>query len=271
MLRARAEARALAVAGLGACVVASPVDHHERAVVIAEGRDGRVVVKADVDLRRLTAEAAALSAAAAGGVRVPEVVAAEPGLLVLGWLEGRPLHPDDDVGTWHSVGATFRQLHRTQTTGFAVVPAGWVDAFEGWGRADLEADPVSRAAWPQVEAALARAIDARPGTTDLTQGDAQLDHTFVGDAGPGLLDFGEAGLADGLIDLVVLTVGVAHRLPLVLDGYEADRSLRERLALVGPAVALIRLAAGGRWMREHGMDDAWHVTALAAAVAALPT
>src|SRR5437870_904507 len=79
------------------------LDYPDRAVVVGVLRDGsRAVVKVDSSAPRHRREVSAMAAAAAAGVPVPDVLAAEegdPSLMVMRYVDGAPLSAVDFDGT----------------------------------------------------------------------------------------------------------------------------------------------------------------------------
>jgi Ser/Thr protein kinase RdoA (MazF antagonist) len=248
------------------------VEHHERVVfgtVTPTGR--RAVVKAFADPNRLAVELAAIHAAAAAGVVVPEVVDRLPGMLVLAWLDGRPLLSASPDPHWAAAGRTLRRLHDHAATGGVPGFAG-SDDWWSWFRGCLpKARPRIRELCPAAAATrLCRVLEVGievgsevgSGPTDvpptcLLHGDSTSIHWRIRDDGSaGMLDLGDAGVGDPVWDLVVLTHWDAARLPAVLDGYGADHSLRVRVDRLFQPYQVVRHLLAVDWLLDHGYDPA---------------
>lgn len=248
------------------------VAHHERVVFRTATPAGRrVVVKAFADPGSLAAEAAALRAAAAAGVPVPEVLEHLPDILVLGWLGGRPLLSASPDRHWAAAGRTLRRLHdHANTDGFPGFAGS--DDWWGWFRAFLpRARRRTRELCPaDVAAGLCRVLDvgsARPRRVleaggdvppaSLVHGDSASIHWRIGSDGTaGMLDLGDACVGDPVWDLVVLTHWDEARLPAVLDGYRADATLRARVGRLYEPYRVIRHLLAVDWLVDHGYDPA---------------
>ncbi len=236
------------------------VEHHERVVFRTATPAGRrVVVKAFADPGRLAAEAAALHAAAAAGVPVPEVAERFPDILVLGWLDGRPLLSESPDRHWAAAGRTLRRLHDHATTDGVTAPAGSNDWFHGFlpraRRRIRELCPADIAAGLCGVLDVGADDDVSPGC--LLHGDSASIHWRIGgDGAAGMLDFGDAGVGDPVWDLVVLTHWDEARLPAVLDGYRADSPLRARVRRLYEPYRVVRHLLAVDWLVDHGYDPA---------------
>ncbi len=234
------------------------VEHHERVVFRTATPAGRrVVVKAFTDPDRLAAEAAALRAAAAAGVPVPEVVDRFPDILVLGWLDGRPLLSASPDRHWAAAGRTLRRLHDHAATsgvpGFAGSDDWW-----GWFRAFLPRARTREWYPADVAARLGRVLDVEADDVPpkcLLHGDSASIHWRIdSDGTAAMLDLGDACVGDPVWDLVVLTHWDEARLPAVLDGYRADEPLRARVGRLYEPYRVVRHLLAVDWLVDHGYD-----------------
>lgn len=282
------------------------VEHHERVVFRTASPTGRrVVVKAFADPCRPAAEAAALHAASAAGVRVPEVVERFADVLVLGWLDGRPLLSASPDRHWAAAGSTLRRLHDHAATDGVTGSAGiynsarvnnsaGINGFAdwwGWFRAFLpQARQRTRELFPaDVAARLCQSLEvgtarlcrgleigSQAGANDvpprcLLHGDSASIHWRIGsDGSAGMLDLGDACVGDPVWDLVVLTHWDEARLPAVLDGYRADDPLRARVGRRYEPYRVVRHLLAVDWLIDHGYDPAATLRELGR-IAARPT
>lgn len=155
-------------------------------------------------------EAAALRAVAVvgGPVRVPKVLASGDGWMVLEHEPGGPLPPADPVpdDVWRTLALVHAHWRRNRPRGVPVVDAA------RWDRlCALAADRLRAAAHPDAEAELRSwAGDARVTTAlavlprTLCHGDPHRGNVHVGPAGAVLLDWGNARVAPGSLDVAVL-------------------------------------------------------------------
>jgi len=246
----------------------------ERAVFgtsLADGAD--VVVKVDVAHHRLAREVRALRAATVVGVPAPTVLAvsaeaSEPaGVAVLTRVAGRPLTSDSPDQDWRTVGAQVRRLHdRIPVDGWppfiSGADHGWWAWFRRWATEECDlavADgQLSRTVADLLHSRMSAAFDRqRDPELRVLHGDCTPYHWLL-DAGSvtAAVDFGDAGLGDPAWDLVVLTHWHEHRLPAVLDGYDAAVGLRAHLAGTYDGYRIIRHLAARSWRVGHGVDPA---------------
>lgn len=260
------------------------LDYPDRAVVVGVLRDGsRAVVKVDSSAPRHRREVSAMAAAAAAGVPVPDVLAAEegdPSLMVMRYVDGAPLSAVDFDGTpvsevddgaaWADAGRVLARLHR------AAPPNGdrlelWSD-FGRWAgalRDQLAGRAVVDATLPQraFELVMSAHADAAPSTTGFIHSDCQANHFLIRHgAVAALIDFGDAGIGDLLWDIAVLTLFDRERLPVVLAGYGAGSEMVRRAETIIPAYRILRWMGAITWLVDHGFDPGLHIAALDAAV-----
>jgi Ser/Thr protein kinase RdoA (MazF antagonist) len=269
------------------------VEHKDRAVMRCVDPAGRsVVIKADRDPERLRREATALAAATAAEVPVPAVyewVDGPPALLVLAYVDGRPLGSASPDEHWRAVGRELRRLHdharwdamagsparrqtRRASRGAGVPLFGGGDTW--WGQLRSLADWANR--WcdernllaPAVLDRLRDCMDAGFGRNDepecrLLHGDCGPDHWLLGgDTVAAVLDFGDTGRGDPAWDLAVLTLWDRRRLPSVLDAYGVDEAMRGHLEAVLMPYTVVRHLLAISWLVEHDFDPTPTVTEL---------
>jgi aminoglycoside phosphotransferase (APT) family kinase protein len=223
------------------------VAHNERATLHV----GDVFLKIDADHTRTEVEVEAMALAP---IPTPEVLWRKPHVLALAALSGTALGRLGEPSTasaaaWAAAGAAARTLHEAPLPPW---PGKSLD--EVASRLDdecewlltngiLPTDLVTRNR-RIAEAAL------RPWTPVFTHGDLQVDHVFV-DGGEitGVIDWSEAGRADALFDLAILTLGHEEHLGDVIAGYGTDVDLD-----VIRAWWSWRSLVAIRWLIEHGFD-----------------
>jgi len=251
------------------------VDHRSRAVMRSVDPQGRpVVIKADLDTERLRREAKALAAAGQAGVPVPAVlehVDASPAILVLAYVEGQPLNTSNRSQHWWEVGRQLRRLHDDASPhGLPMFGGGqtwWAtlrslaDWSRNWCRERRVLDPavLDRLA-ALMDAAFAR--DDEPAGCFL-HGDCGPYHWLLRDgAVAAVVDFGDAGRGDPAWDLAVLTLWDGDRLPVILDGYGADRVMRDHVKSLLMPYTVIRHLLAISWLVEHDFDPSPTITEL---------
>jgi HAD superfamily hydrolase (TIGR01509 family) len=247
----------------------------ERPEVDWDGRAGcrailpsgqRVVVKVDTVAERHLRESAGLRAAWHGGATVPEVLwSGHDGYWFLVLTELATRTSLANGGTlWREAGAAVRRLHASP------IPAGmrmfceggddWVEHIVHRIRAECAAS-VERGLLTRTEADFAQRhavrvfAEAGPGTRALLHGDLQARHVLVHGDAVTLVDFGDAGWGDPVLDLVVLTHWSPERLDAVLDGYGADDALRTRIGMLWTTYSLWRHLFVSRWYFENLFDQ----------------
>ncbi|GAA2683003.1 MULTISPECIES: HAD-IA family hydrolase [Actinosynnema] len=243
------------------------VDWDRRAVCRAELPDGRrAVVKIDTDEVRHRRESAGLLAAADAGAPVPRVLwHGRDGFWFL-VLEEVPTRRSmaDGGGPWRAAGAAARALHDTP------VPPGLAMFCDGVGeweqhvdhRVAVEcAEAARRGLLTEAESdavrryALRLLAEAGPAPRALVHGDLQARHLLVDGGQVVLVDFGDVGWGDPVLDLVVLTHFEPEHRAEVLDGYRADAALRARVALLAPLYSLWRNLFVSRWYHENEFEQ----------------
>jgi Ser/Thr protein kinase RdoA (MazF antagonist) len=250
-------------------VVDTLVDHRERCVLEVVLGDGRgAVVKGDLDAERSEREAGVLVAAGSAGVPVPSVLtraAGSPAVLVLERVAGGWLAPDRPDRAWQAAGAALRSLHGTLVPGLPGLAGerDWeagVERVLAYGQdtgvaAGLPADTVATV---RPRAGRLVAEWAATGRDATLHGDCMPIHVRLdgADRVVGLLDLGDACRGDAAWDIAVLTLRSPERLPAVLDGYGADRTLRRWVERSWPVYRAVRLVAEVGWLADHGYDPA---------------
>jgi hypothetical protein len=191
-------------------------------------------------------EIAALRAWSATGVTPRFVDEPEPGLYLVEWLDGTPLHEvADPPAAAVAVGRALRVLH-----GAAAPPAVCPDTRDQFApdRRDWGSLP------PELEAyrrRLAADILARHPTEDtLLHGDVVPAQVWLTGAGPRLVNpLGRRGLAAwdlGQLAAAAAGRGLPHLLPALLEGYGERPPLLDEMAGYGVLAYLQKnLAAGG--------------------------
>jgi HAD superfamily hydrolase (TIGR01509 family) len=240
------------------------VDWDGRAVCRATLHDGRrVVVKADTMAERHHRESTGLRAARDGGAPVPAVLWSgydDRWFLVLTELPTRT-SLDNGGALWREAGAALRRLHE------APVPDGLRMFCEGTGddwaahilhrvraesAAAVERELITREEADVVDAHAERVFrEAGSGPKALVHGDMQARHVLVHGDAVTLVDFGDAGWGDPVLDLVVLTHWSPERLGDVLDGYGADDALRTRVGMLWTTYSMWRHMFVSRWYHEN--------------------
>ncbi|WP_306747965.1 HAD-IA family hydrolase [Saccharothrix yanglingensis] len=243
------------------------VDWDRRAVCRATLPDGRrAVVKVDTDGVRHHRERTGLLAAADAGAPVPLVLwHGHDGFhfLVLEEVPTTRSLVDEDA-PWRVAGAAVRALHDTP------VPPGTAMFCDGVGEWEQHVDhrvavecaaAVERGLLDQAESdavrryALRTLAAAGPAPRALVHGDLQARHLLVHGDRVVLVDFGDVGWGDPVMDLVVLTHFHPWRRDEVLDGYGADGALRERVELLAPLYSLWRNLFVSRWYFENEFEQ----------------
>lgn len=254
-------------------VLQVPVDHAERAVVIAatpESADlpALVVIKAETDTERAHAERRMLGLLAGRTLAdrgvVPDVLFASDGpplVTGLSHIGGDPLDRGGE-GAWRRAGQALRVIHDLEPTGWTQHrshPAAindWIDQIGSHPKATELGGPFTPSALKEFRRITESLVDDNAATCVL-HGDFSTEHVLVrGDQVLGVIDFGDAGLGDPAHDIAVLTLWHPEQLDLVLAGYQAEpeleASIRSRITLH----RMVRLAAGALWLHEHDFDPA---------------
>ncbi|HEV2778230.1 MAG TPA: aminoglycoside phosphotransferase family protein [Actinophytocola sp.] len=226
----------------------------------------RAVIKIDQDPARHAREVAGLRAAWEAGAPVPRVLWSGRGeywVLVLAEVPTRRSLADGGR-LWRAAGAATRRLHSARIP--ARLPM-FCDGGQDWAehmahRVEVEAGhAVERGLLNRAEAnatiqhAVRALAAAGPVNMVLLHGDLQARHVLVHGNAVVLVDFGDAGWGDPALDLVVLTHLDPHRRAEVLDGYGADRSLRDRIGILGPTYSLWRNMFVSRWYFENSFEQ----------------
>jgi aminoglycoside phosphotransferase (APT) family kinase protein len=231
--------------------------------------DDAFVCKVDVQLEEILREIDGLERAAAAGIAVPEVVAADTGAFAMRWVAGTALTYSSPAEWWRAAGREVRRVHAVVPPpysggGFAPARDSWEAVIEAEVEEELEKcvreNGLDQEAVPRVRRAVADGHDelaAAPASW--YHGDLQPDHVIV-DPESGeiaaIIDWSDQGRGDGAWDIAVLTLDDESRLDAFLAGYDAEPDERDRLARMLPLYRLVRWLGEIRWLTEHGMTDA---------------
>lgn len=204
----------------------------------------------------LAAERWGLERAAEAGVPVPRVVAAEPlttgrGLLITGWLDGRPAVAGSDTGALIEAGRAMRRFHTVTGPGYGRVEVAdgsahgrhdsWADVVDGIlaGTDDLvRHEVIDRAVADRLQAAVAdhRELIGYRGPGVLLHCDLKPAHLLVADGRlAAIIDWGDTSYGDPRWDLARLRQAGEAVFAPVLHGYlREDHELAQ--AGLGPAL-----------------------------------
>jgi len=253
----------------------TPVDHHERAVLVVACPD-LIAVKVDTRGDFAAAERRALQEFS---VVVPEIAdGAQVHITGLSWIAGDPLDQlrgDESmlIERWRDAGALLARIHDHPVADRDDWPVHishptrrneWVDAVVAGGDGLFTA-PAATQLELQLEQLLSRIEGALPGLspgTDestLVHGDASPQHV-LGSAAMlrGLIDLGDAGVGDPVYDVATLTLWFPERTTDVAGGLAAHDGFADRLRFH----RLMRFAGGACWLRDHDFDPAPHLEGL---------
>ena len=230
----------------------------ERATyLVTLGSESFVLKGEDPDARpgwkpELPTEIDAHRHAAANGIPVPELVAADDTALAMHWVDGVPVHVHDSDSGWRAAADVVRGIHALAPIG--TLGIGFGDRGSSWFES-LVAEVESEA--PRcLELGLAPAVldRVRDGVHDARaeidnapvvwcHGDLQPDHILIDpatDAVTAVIDWSDHGQADGAWDFALLTLDhvrlAADCSPLV------------------PLYQQVRLLTEMRWLADHGFD-----------------
>lgn len=263
----------------------TPVDHHERAVLVIAAPE-LVAVKIDTRHSFAAAERHALRELQAV-VSVPEILFATEVELAggesasvtgLSWVRGDPLDQLRGDQTllherWSDAGELLTQIHshpiglNDQWPMHLSHPTRrdeWVDAVVAGGEG-LLTGPAAAQLELQLEQLLARIESgAASDATDeeqvtLIHGDASTQHV-LGSAVAlnGLIDLGDVGIGDPTYDFATLTLWFPQRLQEVAGSLSDGAAFEDRVRFH----RLMRFASGACWLRDHDFDPAPHLEGL---------
>lgn len=204
----------------------------------------------DVDANRLLA---------GEGLPVPEIVAyadGSPSVLVLRWIDGKPISSADPATAQWEVGRMLRTVHELpggppfsgRPTILGWITA-WTDELVAWwpSAGGTEAQVRRLRGWL---GDLAPALAGRVGS--LTLFDGRAEHVLVRDGHVvGLIDLHDVGPGDPLMDLAVLGLTDPDLIDGVLAGYGEGVSADVPAELIDFYLLLRRLA-GAEWQLRHG-------------------
>jgi aminoglycoside phosphotransferase (APT) family kinase protein len=231
--------------------------------------DDAFVCKVDVQLDEVLREIDGLERAAAAGIAVPKVVAADTGAFAMRWVAGTALTYSSPAEWWRAAGREVRRVHAVAPPpysggGFAPARDSWEAAIAAEVEEELEKcvreNGLDQEAAPRIRGAVADARDELAAAPSAWyHGDLQPDHVIV-DPESGeiaaIIDWSDQGKGDGAWDIAVLTLDDESRLDAFLTGYDAAADERERLMRVLPIFKLVRWFGEIRWLTEHGLTDA---------------
>jgi aminoglycoside phosphotransferase (APT) family kinase protein len=229
------------------------VDLDDRAVVLKFSAPGRSVL----------AEARAYEAAAAHGIRVPEVLAvgADPEVAAIEFLAGSSLWSDERQGrenscAWRRAGEELRSLHEIRVPGFGPLVPGTNDltgasdewcpfvrfAREAGIRRLVDSGVMDSRAGERLESRYDEAAAELNAWTDgrLLHGDLEGGHILVADDQyQGIIDFDQAQAGDPRWDLARVTLWDGDgALDALLDGYGRDAVDRDDRNVILPLYLL---------------------------------
>jgi fructosamine-3-kinase len=229
----------------------------------------RFVVKTDQDHDTIAREAAGYRRAAAGGIRVPELVAVADDALATAWIDGVTLDQLPTAAAWRDTGAQLRTAH--DLGGGAPFGAGfggyepahptWRDFFEAFAEGELRSCE-RQLGFPADHAARIRGalLDAVPALEvpiiGWCHGDCQPEHVLIDpatDRVAAIIDWADHGPADIGWDVMVLTLDDPSYLDALLDGYDAGPDLRAALHECRPLFTIVRLLGEAHWHAEHNL------------------
>jgi Ser/Thr protein kinase RdoA (MazF antagonist) len=232
----------------------------DRTTLVIESAGERFLLKVDADVTRLTREAFGQRQAGHLGVPVAELYAAEPGALVMRFVEGVPLSEHAATSAVVETGRYLRLLHeRGATTPDYDGHAHWSDAVEEWLAPELAAcladGLVDDGLAARVHDALDRARDALDESPPVwCHGDFQTAHVLADpytDRVTAFLDFADHRTGEPGWDIAVFTIYDESLLDPLLDGYEASPQLRQSLERTLPLYRALRLLGSVRWLVER--------------------
>ena len=217
------------------------------------GRD-EFVCKADENLTELGREVGGHAQAGAAGIPVPEIVASEPGLLAMRWVDGVALCSDSSDESWRAAAAVLQRIHElpvpAHSTGGLPRSDTWLASIEE----ELETELPNIGLLPEQAQRLRDAVAERRAALAAAprrfcHGDLQPDHVLLDRATRqrvvSIIDWSDYGVGDPTWDFAVLTLDDAERAGAfteasdLVDLYRAIRDLGEV-----------------RWLVAHGMHDA---------------
>jgi aminoglycoside phosphotransferase (APT) family kinase protein len=253
--------------GQDASLVTSIFVWPERQTHVVEAAGERYVVKLDDDHGRLAHEAEGQRIAAALGVPVAELVAEEPGTLVMRFVPGVAVADHGTAAAAHATGRLLRVLHdRGPVTVDDDGHGRWSDAVVAWLEPELRWCLDAGFVDASTEQAVATALDEARPELDAHRpvwchGDFQAAHVLVDpatDTVRAFLDFADHHTAEPGWDISVFTIYDEGLLAPLLDGYGANDALRAALDRTLPLYRALRLLGSVRWLaeRDHpAVDD----------------
>jgi thiamine kinase-like enzyme len=212
------------------------------------------VCKADENLAELGREVDGHSQAAAAGIPVPEIIAAESGLLAMRWVEGVALCSDSSDESWRAAAAVLQRIHElpapAHTTGGLPRAGTWLASIEE----ELETELPNIGLAPEQAQRLRDAVAERRAALvaaprGFCHGDLQPDHVLLDPATQrevvAIIDWSDYGAGHPTWDIAVLT----------LDDEERTGAFTDASDLVDLYRA-IRDLGEVRWLIAHRMHDA---------------
>ena len=224
------------------------------------------VIKVDDDPELVAREVAGHQRAAASGVPVPDLIAADDHCIAMRFVDGTPLHESATEAAWRAAGSVLRQVHDLAPSdligdGFGLRCATWPEfvevllerEFEGCAR-ELGFDPA------QAERVRRAFDDARPLLDQPVlvwcHGDCQPDHVLVDprdDSVVAIIDWADHGKGDSAWDLAILSLDHASYIDALLDGYGDAAIDAGRTRTVLSLYRVLRWLGEARWLAARSL------------------
>jgi aminoglycoside phosphotransferase (APT) family kinase protein len=252
--------RATRLLGQDASLVTSIFVWPDRQTHVVEAAGERYMVKLDDDHVKLAHEAEGQRIAGALGVPVAEIVAEEPGTIVMRFVAGTAVVDHGTAAAAHATGRLLRVLHDRGPVGADYDGhARWSEAVVAWLEPELRWCLDAGLVDASTERAVARALDAARPELDAhppvwCHGDFQAAHVLVDpatDEVTAFLDFADHHTAEPGWDMSVFTIYDEGLLAPLLDGYGASTALRAALDRTLPLYRALRLLGSVRWLSER--------------------
>jgi aminoglycoside phosphotransferase (APT) family kinase protein len=252
--------RATRLLGRPARLVRPVFEWPDRTTLVVESAGERFLVKIDADVTRLAHEAFGQRQAGRLGVPVAELYAAEPGALLMRFVEGVSLA---DFAARDAVVETGRWLRRLHDHG-ATTPdydghERWSDAVAAWLAPELDGCLAEGLVDGSLAAKVHHALDDARDALDAAppvwcHGDFQAAHVLADpftNAVTAFLDFADHRTGEPGWDIAVFTLYDEALLDPLLAGYDASPQLRASLERTLPLYRALRLLGSVRWLIEH--------------------
>lgn len=190
--------------------------------------------------------------AAANGIPVPELLAAEQSAFAMRWVDGVPVHRHDTDAGWRAAAEVVRAVHALDPIGtFGVGFSGGDGTWFGSLLAEVDFEAPRCLELGLEPAALDRVRDTLHDARSEIEnapivwchGDLQPEHVLINpetDEVVAVIDWSDHGRADGAWDFALLTL-------------DHDRLDTTSMPLV-PLYQQVRLLGEMRWLADHGFD-----------------